>query len=392
MFKLFPPTLPVLIDGGLGSTLEDVFQIDTASSLWSSEALIKCPQSVIDTHLIFLRAGARLIETASYQGSFSTYARAGYSRDDARRLMRSSVTLAADARSRFAAEAHVPIDGIKIALSLAAYGASLSLPHEFDGHYPPPYGPQAYRTRGASEESLMAFHLERLRVYASDKETWRAVNALAFETVPLAREVRAIRRAIAALEGEIAPGERKPWWICAVYTGGQFPEERPGGGGERLGAKEVIAAYFDDPPTAATGGDRGIGHEGATRYAVPDAFGINCTAVTHVAGAVAAANDALAEMGASCSSGAKPWLVLKPNGGQTYDMDTRKWGWYGGEGRSQGEEWARKLGDIVRTATSKGVWGGVLVGGCCKTGEEELRILSRVLQEKESEVCGNDSR
>jgi hypothetical protein len=47
--------------------LEDVFQIDTASSLWSSEALAKNPQSVIniEAHLMFLRAGARLIETAS---------------------------------------------------------------------------------------------------------------------------------------------------------------------------------------------------------------------------------------------------------------------------------------------------------------------------------------
>ena len=48
-----------------GTTLEDVCQIDIASSLWSSEALIKNPESVIEAHLLFLRAGARLIETAS---------------------------------------------------------------------------------------------------------------------------------------------------------------------------------------------------------------------------------------------------------------------------------------------------------------------------------------
>ncbi|KAI9437557.1 hypothetical protein H4582DRAFT_1955729 [Lactarius indigo] len=63
--QLFPSDSCILIDGGLGSTLEDVFQIDTASSLWSSEALIKNPESVIEAHLLFLRAGARLIETAS---------------------------------------------------------------------------------------------------------------------------------------------------------------------------------------------------------------------------------------------------------------------------------------------------------------------------------------
>jgi hypothetical protein len=55
----------------------------------------------------------------------------------------------------------------------------------------------------------------------------------------------------------------------------------------------------------------------AARYAVSDAFGIiDCTAVAHVAGAVAATSDALAQSGvAPRMSGDLPWLVLKPNGG-----------------------------------------------------------------------------
>jgi homocysteine S-methyltransferase len=296
--------------------------------------------------------------------------------------MRSSVALAAEARSRFAAESHVPIDSIKIALSLAAYGASLPLPHEFDGFYPPPYGPQAYVHHSAAalpnrnafraderaqeavaEAALTVFHLERLRAYAADAQTWRSIDALAFETVPLAREVRAIRRAVAVLEDESL--ERKPWWVCAVYTGGEFPEESVGGGW--LGARDVLAAYF---------GENAAPDKSGARYAVPDAFGVNCTAVAHIARAVAAVSDALGETGAPAG---KPWLVLKPNGGQTYDMDGRKWGWYGGESRSQGDEWAGQVGDIVRAATNKGVWGRILVGGCCKTGEDELRALAKLL-------------
>ena len=351
---------------------------------------------------MWLRPGLLLPTCNSYQGSFDTYARAGYSQDDAIRLMRSSITLAAEARGRYVTEADVPIDSIKIALSFAAYGASLPLPHEFDGYYPPPYGPKAYIypppdltgpiNRNAfhageitqeteSEDVLAAYHLERLRAYASDKETWRAVDAIAFETIPLAREVKAIRRAVAALEDELAPEDslRKPWWvcICTIYPGGEIPEEHPGGGGGRLGAKDVLAAYFDDIPTATT-----IGPQKGVRYAVPDAFGINCTATAHVASAVTAASDVLAETSVTRSSACcseQPWLVLKPNGGQTYDMDTHKWGWYGGETRLQGDEWAEQLGNIVRSAVAKGVWGGILVGGCCKAGEEELRSLSRAL-------------
>jgi homocysteine S-methyltransferase len=315
--------------------------------------------------------------------------------------MRSSVALAVEARSRFAAESHVPIDDIKIALSLAAYGASLPLPHEFDGFYPPPYGPQAYthhstddptalpnrnafrvderKQEAQAEAALTAFHLERLREYAADATTWRSIDALAFETVPLAREVRAIRRAVAALEDDgLAPEERKPWWVCAVYTGGEFPEQQQGqqgGDGDgRLGARDVLAAYFGERDVHTAPSEVGA------RYAVPDAFGINCTAVAHVARAVSAVSDALEETGATAYvGGGKPWLVLKPNGGQTYDMDTCKWGWYGGETPTLGEQWAGQLGDIVRTVTNKGVWDGILVGGCCKTGGDELRALAEVL-------------
>ncbi|KAI0267061.1 Homocysteine S-methyltransferase [Gloeopeniophorella convolvens] len=385
--KLFPSGRFVLIDGGLGSTLEDVFHVNTTSSLWSSVALAKDPESVIQAHLIFLRAGARLIETASYQGAFSTYAKAGYSEEDAERLMRSSVALADEARRRYVAESGVPADSIKVALSLAGYGATLSLPHEFDGFYPPPYGPQAYApppatTRTAfapdeheaaagAEDALAAFHLERLRVFADDAPTWRAIDALAFETVPLAREVRALRRAVATLEGELAPADRKPWWVTVVWPEGRFPEESTPGGA-RLGAAEVLAAYFDDVIP-------GAGIQGA-RYAVPDAFGINCTAPAHVASAVAEASEALAVRGVGSGvGGGQPWLVLKPNGGQTYDMSSRKWGWHDGQKQTQGDEFANELGAIVHRAAEKNVWGGILVGGCCKTGDEELRALSKVL-------------
>ena len=48
-----------------GMMITDVFKVDLATSLWSSEALIKSPESVLEAHLLFLQSGARLIETAS---------------------------------------------------------------------------------------------------------------------------------------------------------------------------------------------------------------------------------------------------------------------------------------------------------------------------------------
>ena len=90
-----------------------------------------------------------------------------------------------------------------------------------------------------------------------------------------------------------------PWWVCAVYPGGDIPKE-PGDGGGRLRAKDVLAAYFDDalPTAGATTTTIGIGtlNKGAPpRYAVHNVFGISCTATAHVASAVTAMSDALAE-------------------------------------------------------------------------------------------------
>jgi hypothetical protein len=98
-----------------------------------------------------------------------------------------------------------------------------------------------------------AFHLQRLHAHASDDETWRAVDAVTFETFPLAREVRAIRRAVTPLDGRARPGGAQAVGGSASSTaGGKFPKSalRPAGG---LEAKDVFAAYctsFDDAPCA----------------------------------------------------------------------------------------------------------------------------------------------
>ena len=134
--------------------------------------------------------------------------------------MRKGVALAVQAKAAFL-EKHpdVPACDIKIALSLGPLGAMLPVAQEYNGLYPPPYGPQSYdeaqtssaprrtfnaqeRATGAdtnAEHALADFHLARLHVFSEDAETWEHVDCVAFETVPLAREVRAIRRAMGEL-------------------------------------------------------------------------------------------------------------------------------------------------------------------------------------------------
>ena len=122
--------------------------------------------------------------------------------------MRKAVRLAQAAKARFLLEhPFVQGDEIKIALSLGPFGSTRST-HEFDGIYPPPYGPAAsepasdadinYFVRDEDEEAaieaLKQFHLERLRVFAADEETWDDIpeEVMALTTEEITSRIRLI--------------------------------------------------------------------------------------------------------------------------------------------------------------------------------------------------------
>ena len=144
----------------------------------------------------------------SYQCAFETFERAGYSRSDAIALMRKAVRLAAQARQKYQEDTGRMV---RVALSLGPYGATLSPAQEFDGVYPPPYGPRGYHPDGpninafedpnaeeSSIESLANFHYNRLQTFLEPDEdgerVWSLFDGVAFETVPLARHQSSSRR------------------------------------------------------------------------------------------------------------------------------------------------------------------------------------------------------
>lgn len=333
-----------------------------------------------------------------YQCSFSTFERAGYSQEEAKVIMLKSVDLAHKAQILFHNETQQQGENnnneTRIALSLGPFGASLTPGREFDGYYPPPYGPKAYSVEGEncnsfgvrhgrerelkSIDALAQFHYERLLVFLSDTDTWNTINCLAFETVPLVREVRAIKKTMAWLKTEIdrrnAEGVVeigiKPWWISFVFPDGQFPETR-GQGGTKLTAREVVAATLD-----STGQDESTGID--TRP-FPTGLGVNCTPIGFVPGILKEMVEAVEE----CwdKSGAKPWLIVYPNGGGIYDPVSQTWHVQEGESQeTKGHTWAEELGEIVvRIIEERTTWGGIVVGGCCKTGPDQIRQLSRKL-------------
>lgn len=280
--------------------------------------------------------------------------------------MSNAISIAARARELFCAENEgVQPSDIRIVLSLGTYGSTVSPMQDFDGIFPPPYGPKAYSATEANTTSfgddaeglersihaLSEFHAERLLAYARCMpDAWDLVDGIAFETVPVAREVTAIRRAVtrvsASLGGEEG-GRRKhvkPWWLTAVFPDGRSSETRVPGG-VRLCAKEVAEWMVRG----------GVDEEGRA-LAVPDGIGFNCVAVEHLQGLLEEFEEACAQV-----TGKKwPWLVIKPNG------------------CGAGDGWA---GSVVRCVDKASLnWQGLIVGGCCKAGPDDIARLASKLR------------
>ncbi len=163
------PNDTVLIsDGGLATELEARGH-DLSDDLWSARLLFDAPDEIMAAHLAFYRAGAAIATTSSYQASFEGFAAGGIGRDDAERLMRRSVELAAAAREEAGG------DGRWVAASVGPYGAALANGEEYVGRY------------GLTVAQLADWHLPRMEVLAD-----AGADVLAIETVPDIDEAEAL--------------------------------------------------------------------------------------------------------------------------------------------------------------------------------------------------------
>ncbi|AKK10966.1 homocysteine S-methyltransferase [Corynebacterium uterequi] len=150
---------PITLDGGLGTHLAARGN-DVTGQLWSAAILRSNPDEVRAAHADFFAAGADVATTCSYQVTFDAVG------EEAEELLRRSVALAAQARTR---------PGQWIAASIGPYGAGPGAGTEYDGAY------------GLSVAELAAWHRRRIEVL-SDTEA----DVLWAETVPSILEVQAL--------------------------------------------------------------------------------------------------------------------------------------------------------------------------------------------------------
>jgi homocysteine S-methyltransferase len=165
-----PAARPVVLDGGMSNALQDRGH-DLSDALWSARLLRDDPGEIAAVHRAYYRAGAAVATTASYQASVDGFVRAGVSPDEARQLVRSSVTIARDVRDELA------VDGRTrwVAASVGPYGAVLADGSEYRGRY------------GLSPQALRDFHAPRLELLAE-----AGPDVLAVETIPDADETEVL--------------------------------------------------------------------------------------------------------------------------------------------------------------------------------------------------------
>ena len=164
---------PVVVDGGLSTQL--VGQgADIAGPLWTGRALLDRPGTVRDAHAAFVRAGADVVISASYQVSRRGFEAVGLTAADADRALVASTRAARDA------VASVPGARTLVAASVGPYGAILHDGSEYRGGY------------GLARADLAAFHRERLAVLVATEP-----DLLAIETIPDVEEALALADALA---------------------------------------------------------------------------------------------------------------------------------------------------------------------------------------------------
>ena len=165
---------PLVLDGGLSNQLE-AQGCDLSDELWSARLLADDPGQIEAAHAAYVRAGARVLITSSYQATYEGFAHRGVAREDATALLGRSVELARSA----AGAAAGPAAPVWVAASVGPYGAMLADGSEYRGRY------------GLSVAELERFHRPRIEALVA-----AGPDVLALETIPDADEAAAMLRAV----------------------------------------------------------------------------------------------------------------------------------------------------------------------------------------------------
>lgn len=310
-----------VLDGGFSTQLSThVGEKIDGDPLWTARFLVTEPRAVFATHLEFLRAGADIIETNTYQATIDGFVKyLGVTEEESLKIIRRAVDYAKDAVDAYSKEirdnANVRNRKPLIAGSCGPYGACLHDGSEYTGSY----------CAHVSREFLIDWHRPRVRALLE-----KGVDLLAMETIPCVREAEAV-----------------------VELLKEFPDTRAW----------LSFSCRDDGKSLADGSDFQEIAVKCYRNALPGqilAIGVNCIAPQFVASLLRGINK-------DKSNDLIP-LIVYPNSGEKYVVTE---GW-------RKEREAPSLHEFIDEWLDLGVR---YIGGCCRTCVTDVeRIRSKVDQ------------
>lgn len=381
----------------------------------------------------FRKAGADIITTPTYQAAVETLRRtpkpiAGADDDDGEHGATDSdqVVSRAEIISAMRRAVQVAVDAWNTVpntnpnagsvFALGPYGACMSPAQEYTGKY----GKEL-----DSEEGLYAWHLARLRFFkeaispgaagedipGGDVDLLSQVRYMAFETIPRADEVRAVRRAMS----ESGLAAEKPFWITCVFPNdGDDTCFLPDG----THVSKVVQSMLSPLPLAEEPGpeseEKTTAPAPKTEAAVPFGIGVNCTKLQKLPGLVHELEMGVHESLLDGAIERPPTMVLYPDGtkGEKYNSTTMKWekaaescthetdrevshllhhnphlrrvhpellGSTAGTNFKQ-VSWEDQLSKIVNDLRFHGLFKSFIIGGCCKTGPALIKQLADRLE------------
>lgn len=259
-FNNFVRNRKITIDGAMSTALENL-GYNTQSDLWTAGAIISNPELIYQVHYNYLKAGADLIMTDTYQANIQAFKKHGYSEKEAEGFIKKAVKIARQARVDYERQTgkHAYIAG-----TIGPYGAYLADGNEYRGDYE------------LSDKDYRKFYEKKIRLIL---ET--GIDVIGVETQPKLNETMFLLNLI----HEISP-------TTPVYVSYTLKDVTHISDGTSL--KRAVAIVSHDPAVVAVG--------------------INCTKLELVCPALRVMK----------SVSSKPLLVY-PNTSANYDPQTKCW-------------------------------------------------------------------
>ncbi|CUM65399.1 uncharacterized protein PRCAT00003035001 [Priceomyces carsonii] len=322
MIKEILKSQTLVMDGALGTELEDMVPKDSKfqpryHSLWSGTVLLNQPDLVYEVHRKYLEEGCDIILTSSYQLSFQGLEdQLGASLEKAQEIWDKSVAVADKAIRDYSISHH---RNIYLFGSIGPYGAYLHNGAEYTGQY-----------GDISQEELVEHHKDLVSYFIKDDR----VDAIAFETIPNLTELKAV---IQIMTQELRNNSCKEFYLSFNFQDLDHLSD-----GHQM--KELLE-YLNDDNVIKPLGDFFIG------------IGINCVSHDKICGIIDTIN---------VYNTNKFALIVYPNLGFEFGKVTDSYHSF-----RNIDVWSQSVKKWLSKPNVR------IIGGCCSTGPEEIRVLTR---------------